>query len=58
MRNSGSQPVYKASSATCPGSSSGALEKRRNGKKAQVCPAVPVRKLAFGTVRPTDLHGS
>src|SRR5690606_33855744 len=33
MRNSGGQPVYKAFSGNCPGSSPGALEKGRNGKK-------------------------
>jgi hypothetical protein len=57
MRNSGRQPVYKAFSGNCPVGDQGALGKGRNGKKRpQVCPAVPVRKLAFGTVRPTDLH--
>src|SRR5690606_41550042 len=34
MRNSGGQPVYKASSANCPGGSSVALGKGRNGQKA------------------------
>ena len=33
MRNSGGQPVYKAFSGNCPGSSPGALGKGRNGKK-------------------------
>src|SRR5690606_40611525 len=34
MRNSGGQPVYKASTANCPGGSSVALGKGRNGQKA------------------------
>src|SRR5690606_6385056 len=51
MRNSGGQPVYKASSANCPGSSSGALGRGRNGQRPQVCPAVPVRKLAAASNR-------
>src|SRR5690606_37770740 len=51
MRNSGGQPVYKAFTRTVREAIRGFGKREERSTRPQVCPAVPVRKLAAASNR-------